>query len=127
MSEEMEIENGVSSTSRQKVSATLEDYEQSAERFQSDTRRYLMQHLLDEYPSVGQAVEVSVHATNILPTTMYDVYCDISGVGEPGIVSLDSSSVARGVLAPGGTADFRACYTTLDAGTTSTQAPHKVA
>lgn len=33
-----------------------EEYEDSAERFQSDTRRYLMQHLLDEYPSVGQAI-----------------------------------------------------------------------
>jgi hypothetical protein len=67
--------------------------------------------------SVGQPIEVSVHATNILPTTMYDVYCDITGVGEPGVVSLDSSSVARGVLAAGATADFTASYSALGPGT----------
>ncbi|MFH1314564.1 MAG: right-handed parallel beta-helix repeat-containing protein [Candidatus Eisenbacteria bacterium] len=67
--------------------------------------------------SVGQPVDLNVHATNILPTTMYDVSCDITGIGEPGIVSLDSSSVARGVLSPGGTADFTASYTALEAGT----------
>src|SRR5437879_2375738 len=38
----------------------FEDYEEDAERFQSDTRRYLREHLLDEYPSVGQAIEYNL-------------------------------------------------------------------
>jgi hypothetical protein len=40
--------------------SVVEAYEEYAERFQSDTRRYLTEHLLDEYRSVGQAVEYNL-------------------------------------------------------------------
>lgn len=36
--------------------SVFEAYEEDAERFESDTRRYLKEHLLDVYPSVGQAI-----------------------------------------------------------------------
>jgi hypothetical protein len=46
-------ENGAESSKEESI---FETYLGASETFQSDTRRYLMEHLLDEYGSIGQAV-----------------------------------------------------------------------
>jgi hypothetical protein len=50
-------ENGASISQEEDV---FEKYSGVAESFQSDTRRYLMEHLLDEYGNVGQAVSYNL-------------------------------------------------------------------
>ncbi len=49
-------QNGASNGEAASTETILEKYEADAEPFKSDTGRYLMQHLLDEYPGVAEAV-----------------------------------------------------------------------
>jgi hypothetical protein len=50
------IEAGDESGATESAEEMLDRYETDAEPFKSDTGRYLMQHLLDEYPGVAEAV-----------------------------------------------------------------------
>jgi hypothetical protein len=50
------IKEGDESGGTESAEEVLDRYEADAEPFKSDTGRYLMQHLLDEYPGVAEAV-----------------------------------------------------------------------
>ena len=49
-------ENNGNGAENSKEESIFDKYLGASEAFQSDTRRYLMEHLLDEYGSIGQAV-----------------------------------------------------------------------
>lgn len=61
--------------------------------------------------SVGQDLNLKVHVTNILPTTLDDIVCDATFAGTPGTVELDSTYTGPASLTSGETAEFDYYYT----------------
>jgi hypothetical protein len=61
--------------------------------------------------SVGQHINLKVHVTNTLPTSLDHIYCDAAFGGAPGTVGIDSSYAGPAVLGSGETAEFDYYYT----------------
>jgi hypothetical protein len=74
---------------------------------------------LQQQYSVGQTIDLTVRVTNLLSTTIDDVYCDIIKYSEPNIVDLENSYTGPSSIGPGETVVFYHSYTAADQGSVS--------